>query len=81
MVTGCKLTIEDDSLKANYKRYISMIGGFLYLTQTRPNIMNVVCIVARFQANPKESHVTVVKRIFRNLKGTTYGVLKMMILL
>ena len=38
--------------------------------QDRLDIMSVVCIVARFQANPKESHVTTVKIIFRYLKGT-----------
>jgi hypothetical protein len=32
-------------------------------------------MVARFQAAPKESHVQVVKRIFRYLKGTIYLVL------
>ncbi|XP_070010264.1 secreted RxLR effector protein 161-like [Nicotiana sylvestris] len=30
-----------------------------------------VGLCARFQANPKESHLTVVKRILRYLKGTT----------
>lgn len=70
MVTGCKMTKEDASLKANQTRYRSMIGGLLCLNQNRPDIMNVVCLVARFQANPKESHVTVIKRIFRYLKGT-----------
>ncbi|XP_070047119.1 secreted RxLR effector protein 161-like [Nicotiana tomentosiformis] len=30
-----------------------------------------VGLCARFQANPKESHLTAVKRIFRYLKGTT----------
>jgi hypothetical protein len=70
MVTRCKWTQEDDSPKENQTRYRSMIGGLLYLTQTRPNIMNFVCIVARFQADPKESHVVAVKRIFKYLKGT-----------
>lgn len=46
MVIRCKLTKDDYSLKANQTRYRSMIGGFLYLTQTIPNIMNVVCHVA-----------------------------------
>ena len=29
-----------------------------------------VCICARFQSAPRESHLTVVKRIFKYLKGT-----------
>ena len=30
-----------------------------------------VCLCARFQSDPRESHLAVVKRIFRYLKGTT----------
>ena len=32
--------------------------------------MHAVGIVGRFQANPKESHLQVVKRIFKYLQGT-----------
>ena len=32
--------------------------------------MFATCLCARFQANPKESHLTAVKRILRYLKGT-----------
>ncbi|GKB60886.1 putative ribonuclease H-like domain-containing protein, partial [Tanacetum coccineum] len=49
--------------------YISMIGSLMYLTASRPNIMFVVCACARFQVTPKVSHLHVVKRIFRYLKG------------
>ena len=47
-----------------------MIGSLLYLTASRPDIMFATCLCARFQANPKESHLMPVKRIFRYLKGT-----------
>ena len=47
-----------------------MIGSLLYLTATRPDIQFSVCLCARFQACPKESHFTAVKRIFRYLVGT-----------
>ncbi|KAJ9545625.1 hypothetical protein OSB04_025332 [Centaurea solstitialis] len=50
--------------------YRSMIGSLLYLTTTRPDIMFATCFCARFQANPKESHLAAVKRILRYLKGT-----------
>ncbi|KAI3735789.1 hypothetical protein L6452_15302 [Arctium lappa] len=36
----------------------------------RPNIMYSTCLCARYQSEPKESHLIVVKRIFRYLKGT-----------
>nr|GEU32166.1 putative reverse transcriptase, RNA-dependent DNA polymerase [Tanacetum cinerariifolium] len=49
--------------------YRSMIGSLMYLTSTRPDIMFAVCACARFQVNPKNSHLHAVKRIFRYLKG------------
>ncbi|GKE00659.1 hypothetical protein Tco_1388642 [Tanacetum coccineum] len=46
-----------------------MIGSSLYLTASRPDIMSSVCLYARFQEAPKTSHLEVVKRIFRYIKG------------
>lgn len=39
-----------------------MISGWLYLTTTREDIMHVVCLVAIFQEDPRESHVVIVKK-------------------
>ncbi|KAJ9546608.1 hypothetical protein OSB04_019151 [Centaurea solstitialis] len=50
--------------------YRGMIGSLLYLTASRPDIMYSTCLCARYQAEPKESHLTAVKRIIRYLKGT-----------
>jgi hypothetical protein len=47
-----------------------MIGSLLYLTASRPDIMFSVCMCARFQSNPKKSHLHAVKRILRYLKHT-----------
>jgi hypothetical protein len=47
-----------------------MIGSLLYLTSSRPDIMFSVCMCARFQANPKESHLSALKRILKYLKYT-----------
>nr|GEV09394.1 retrovirus-related Pol polyprotein from transposon TNT 1-94 [Tanacetum cinerariifolium] len=49
--------------------YRSMIGSLMYLTSLRPDIMFDVCACARFQVTPKISHLHVVKRIFKYLKG------------
>jgi hypothetical protein len=49
--------------------YRSMIGSLMYLTASRPDIMFAVCVCARFQVRPKQSHLQAVKRIFRYLKG------------
>ncbi|GJY56294.1 putative reverse transcriptase domain-containing protein [Tanacetum coccineum] len=48
---------------------LSMIGSLMYLTSSRPDIMFAVCACARYQVNPKVSHLHAVKRIFRYLKG------------
>ena len=47
-----------------------MIGSLLYVTASRPDVMQAVGQVAQFQAAPKKSHVLAVKRIFTYLKGT-----------
>nr|GEV98313.1 uncharacterized mitochondrial protein AtMg00810-like [Tanacetum cinerariifolium] len=49
--------------------YRSMIRSLMYLTNSRPDITFAVCAYARFQVTPKTSHLHVVKRIFRYLKG------------
>nr|GEY24845.1 hypothetical protein [Tanacetum cinerariifolium] len=48
--------------------YRSMIGSMMYPTSSRPDIMFAVCTCARFQVNPKVSHLHAIKRIFRYLK-------------
>ncbi|GJU68533.1 putative ribonuclease H-like domain-containing protein [Tanacetum coccineum] len=65
-----KLLLKDaDGENVDEHLYRSMIGSLMYLTSSRPNIMFVVCACARFQVNPKSSHLHAVKRIFRYLKG------------
>ncbi|XP_057834885.2 secreted RxLR effector protein 161-like [Cryptomeria japonica] len=70
MVTDCKLSKVDESLDVDQTEYRSMIGSLLYLTASRPNLMQVVCMVSRFQYAPKQSHLTVVQRIFKYIQGT-----------
>ncbi|GKA19624.1 hypothetical protein Tco_0699539 [Tanacetum coccineum] len=41
----------------------------IFISQDKPDIMFAVCACARFQVTPKVSHLHVVKRIFRYLKG------------
>ena len=67
----CNLSKEDNGTKVDQKLYRGMIGSLLYLTASRPDILFSVCLCARFQSDPRESHLTDVKRIFRYLKGTT----------
>ncbi|GJT09075.1 hypothetical protein Tco_0843537 [Tanacetum coccineum] len=53
----------------NETQYRGMIGSLMYLTASRPDIQFSTYLYARYQANPKESHLIVVKRIFRYLKA------------
>jgi len=67
----CILSKEDTGTKVDQKLYRGMIGSLLYLIASRSDILFSVCLCARFQSDPRESHLTDVKRIFRYLKGTT----------
>ena len=70
MSTGAKLSADPEGKSVECKLYRGMIGSLLYLTTCRPDIMFSTCLCARYQTNPKESHLIAVKRILRNLKGT-----------
>ena len=51
-----------------------MIGSLLYLTASRPDIMQAVCMVSRFEYDRKQSHLNVVHRILKHIQGTLdYG--------
>ncbi|XP_070029307.1 secreted RxLR effector protein 161-like [Nicotiana sylvestris] len=71
IATSTKLDIDEPGSSVDQKLYRGMIGSFLYLTASRPDIVFSVGLYARFQANPKKFHLTAVKRILRYLKGTT----------
>ncbi|GKC34921.1 putative ribonuclease H-like domain-containing protein [Tanacetum coccineum] len=69
METQKPLLKDEDGEEVDVHLYRSMIGSLMYLTSSRPDIMFVVCACARYQVNPKVSHLYAVKRIFRYLKG------------
>lgn len=67
MSTAVNLDRDEEGKSVDEKRYRGMIGSLLYLTASRPDIMFSVCMCARFQSCPKESHLKAVKRILRYL--------------
>ncbi|GJU60697.1 uncharacterized mitochondrial protein-like protein [Tanacetum coccineum] len=69
METQKPLLKDEDGKEVDVHMYRSMIGSLMYLTSSRPDIMFAVCACARYQVNPKVSHLHAVKRIFRYLKG------------
>nr|GEY62823.1 uncharacterized mitochondrial protein AtMg00810-like [Tanacetum cinerariifolium] len=53
----------------NVHLFRSMIGSFMYLTASRPNIMFAMSACSRHQVTPMTSHLNAVKKIFKYLKG------------
>ena len=70
MSTSIKIINDEQGKPVDEKKYRGMIGSLLYLKASRPDIMFSVCMCARFQLAPKDSHVAAIKRIFRYLVGT-----------
>jgi hypothetical protein len=70
MGTNGHLDLDTGGKSIDQKVYQSMIGSLLYLCASRSDIMLLVCMSARFQANPKEVHLRAVKRIMRYLVYT-----------
>ncbi|KAK2428583.1 hypothetical protein QL285_027097 [Trifolium repens] len=74
--THLKLTKDEKGISVDQSLYRNMIGSLLYLTTIRPDITFVVGVCARYQADPKMSHLTQVKRILKYVNGTSdYGIL------
>ncbi|GKA67547.1 hypothetical protein Tco_0767464 [Tanacetum coccineum] len=72
MSTDLKLTLDKDGVSVDSSKYRCMIGCLLYLTDYRPDIMFSVSSCARFQNNPKESHMDAILRIFKYIRSTQY---------
>ncbi|KAK2428718.1 putative mitochondrial protein [Trifolium repens] len=74
--THLKLTKDEKGISVDQSLYRSMIGSLLYLTASRPDITYAVEVCARYQADPKVSHLTQVKRILKYVNGTSdYGIM------
>jgi hypothetical protein len=70
MGTNGHLDLDTGGKSVDQKIYQSMIKSLLYLCASRSDIMLSVCMCSRFQADPKEVHLRVVKRIMRYLVYT-----------
>nr|GFD30951.1 uncharacterized mitochondrial protein AtMg00810-like [Tanacetum cinerariifolium] len=60
---------DDPNDAVNVHLYRSMIGSLMYLTAFRPDIMFAVSACFRHQVTSMSSHLNVVKKIFKYLKG------------
>ena len=70
MNTSCYLDKDEFGQPVDPRQYRGMIRSLLDLSASRPDIMLSVCMCARFQSNPKFSHLMAVKKIIRYLLGT-----------
>ncbi|XP_075095124.1 secreted RxLR effector protein 161-like [Nicotiana tabacum] len=70
IATATHLDMDEPGSPVNETMYRGIIGSLLYLTTSRLDIVFSVGLCAKFQSNPKESHLKAAKRILRYLKGT-----------
>nr|GEW20592.1 retrovirus-related Pol polyprotein from transposon TNT 1-94 [Tanacetum cinerariifolium] len=70
MATKPKLDADLSGNPVDQTDYRSKIGSLMYLTSSRPDIVQAICYCARYQSRPTEKHLKEVKRIFRYLRGT-----------
>ena len=70
-----KLTVDLLGKNVDSSLYRNMIGSLLYLIGSRTDISYSVGVCPRYQANPKESHMIIVKKIIKYVKTTAdFGV-------
>ncbi|TYJ99556.1 Retrovirus-related Pol polyprotein from transposon TNT 1-94 [Cucumis melo var. makuwa] len=70
-----KLCKEDGADKVDEGYFMSLIGCLMYLTTTRPDILNAVSILSRFMHCASELHLKATKRVIRYVKDTSdFGV-------
>ncbi|GJZ78906.1 hypothetical protein Tco_0643743, partial [Tanacetum coccineum] len=72
MVEKMKLDEDKHGKLVGPIRFCGMVGSLMYLSASRPDIIFVVCMCARYQAKPTEKHLHAIKQIFRYLKGTIH---------
>eukprot|EP00253_Pinus_taeda_P003691 PITA_03691 len=81
ILVGVKLSAEqcpktqEEEEDISHVPHASAIGSLLYaMVCTRPDITHAVGVLSRFMSKPGKEHWTVVKRVFRYLRGTSnYG--------
>ena len=56
VITGLKLSKDDDGSIVDPTLFKRLVGSLMYLTATRPDITYGVILISRFMESPKESH-------------------------
>lgn len=75
MFQKLKLCKEDGAKKVDETNYRSLVGCLMYLTATRPAILQVVSVFSRFLHCASELYLQAAKRVLRYINGTLgYGI-------
>ena len=72
MSTTTKLSKDTYDKNVEQKLHKSMIESFIYLIASYPDIFFSVRACARYQENPKKSHLMSIKIIIHYIKGTLH---------
>ncbi|GKB48790.1 retrovirus-related pol polyprotein from transposon TNT 1-94 [Tanacetum coccineum] len=70
IVDRIKLDEDPLGIPVDQTRFYSMVDSLMYLTASRPDLIFVVCMCARYQASPTKKQLEALKRVFRYLKET-----------
>nr|GEU92269.1 retrovirus-related Pol polyprotein from transposon TNT 1-94 [Tanacetum cinerariifolium] len=70
MVDRLKLDEDLSGIPVDQTCFRSMVGSLMYLTASRPDLVFVVCMCARYQAKPTKKHLEALKRVFRSTSGS-----------
>ncbi|GKA78811.1 retrovirus-related pol polyprotein from transposon TNT 1-94 [Tanacetum coccineum] len=70
MVDRLKLDEDPLGIPVDQTLFCSMVGSLMYLTASRPDLVFVICMCARYQAWPTKKHLEALKHVFWYLKGT-----------
>nr|GEW75473.1 retrovirus-related Pol polyprotein from transposon TNT 1-94 [Tanacetum cinerariifolium] len=65
MVDQLKLDEDPLGIPVDQTRFHSIVGSLMYLISSRPDLVFVVCMCARYQASPTKKHLEALKRVFR----------------
>lgn len=71
IVPGTKLSKDEGGARIDETLFKQMVGSLMYLTVTRPELMNSVSLLSRFMSSPTMTHWLAAKRILRYVQGTT----------
>nr|GEZ55637.1 hypothetical protein [Tanacetum cinerariifolium] len=70
MVDRLKLDEDPLVIPVDQTPFCSMVGFLMHLAGSRPDLVFIVCMCARYQASPTKNYLQALKQVFRYLRGT-----------